>query len=316
MIRTCYTLAVLLTVFSLPLHAGNGGDPFPPGRFYHACTATSADGDKTAYTCDSTDTAIRILSWNIHCLPPFAYVNGKRKRGREIGRQLAGENYDVIVFQEAFHHGARRKIKKQLRDYKYRIGPANKRYVTLRTSSGIWIISRIPIEKLDRVKFNEKATADDKMARKGALLVEGAKEGHRFQVIGTHLNAGGPMDVRHSQVTQIRTELLLPYQREGVPQIIGGDMNMRKESDNYAFMLDTYDAEDGPLEVSEAMRTDCYDKKGRLFRDDVIDFIFLRNNGKEPKMVRRSVPCYRGVWNKKGDAWLSDHPPMAIELIY
>ncbi|MEZ5024814.1 MAG: hypothetical protein R2728_16440 [Chitinophagales bacterium] len=42
------------------------------------------------------------------------------------------------------------------------------------------------------------------MARKGALMIEGEKNGQKFQVIGTHLNAGGPIEVRHSQVTQIR----------------------------------------------------------------------------------------------------------------
>ncbi|MEZ5024815.1 MAG: hypothetical protein R2728_16445 [Chitinophagales bacterium] len=61
--------------------------------------------------------------------------------------------------------------------------------------------------------------------------------------------------------------------KKDVPQFICGDMNMRKESDNYDFMPKTYDAVDGALEVSEAMRTTCFDKNDRLFRDDVIDFI-------------------------------------------
>lgn len=176
------------------------------------------------------------------------------------------------------------------------------------------MISKIPIQKIDNIKFKEKATADDKMARKGALMIEGEKNGQKFQVIGTHLNAGGPIEVRHSQVTQIREELLEPYKEENVPQFICGDMNMRKESDNYAFMLETYDAVDGELAVSEAMRTTCFDKKNRLFRDDVIDFIFYRANGVVPERIERSVPCFRQQWNKKGDEWLSDHPPMVIEV--
>jgi hypothetical protein len=93
-------------------------------------------------------------------------------------------------------------------------------------------------------------------------------------------------------------------------------MNMHMQSDNYAFMLETYDAVNGPLDVSDAMRTTCFDKKDRLFRDDVIDFIFYRANGKQPAAIQRSVPCYRKVWNKKGEAWLSDHPPMAVEITF
>ena len=277
-----------------------------------------SQSQETEYSVSESmeETTIKVLSWNIHCLPPFAYVNGKRKRAREIGKLLSMEDYDVIIFQEAFHHGARRKINKNMKSYPYHVGPANARYITLRTNSGIYILSRIPIKKVDKVKFREKATSDDKMARKGALMVEGEKNGHRFQVIGTHLNAGGPIEVRHSQVRQIREELLLPYQTEGVPQIIGGDMNMRKESDNYPFMLETYDAVDGPLKVSEAMRNGCPEKNDRPYNDDVIDFIFYRSNGKEPRQVIRGVPCFSNKWNKKGDEWLSDHPPMEIELTY
>jgi len=260
------------------------------------------------------ETSLKVLSWNIHCLPPFAYVNGKRKRARQIGKILNDSDYDVVIFQEAFHHGARRKLEKQMKTFPHHIGPANARYITIRTNSGIHIMSKLPIEKVDKVKFKEKATSDDKMARKGALMVEGEKNGHRFQVVGTHLNAGGPIEVRHSQVKQIRDELLIPYQETGVPQIIGGDMNMRKESDNYPFMLKTYDAVDGELEVSEAMRNGCPEKNNRPFRDDVIDFIFYRGNDKHPKSVIRRVPCFSNEWNKDGDEWLSDHPPMEIEL--
>ena len=90
---------------------------------------------------------------------------------------------------------------------------------------------------------------------------------------------------------------------------------MKMNSDNYAFMLSEFDAINGPLEVSEAMRTTCFDKENRLWRDDVIiDFIFYRANAVVPDSIVRSVPCFRNQWNKKGDEWLSDHPPMVIEV--
>lgn len=93
-------------------------------------------------------------------------------------------------------------------------------------------------------------------------------------------------------------------------------MNMRKFSENYAFMLETFNAKDGPLEVSPAMRTTCYDKHGRLFRDDVIDFVFYKGNGLEPVDTIRRVPCFTGEWGRRGETWLSDHPPMEIELTF
>ncbi|MEZ5008809.1 MAG: endonuclease/exonuclease/phosphatase family protein [Chitinophagales bacterium] len=294
-------MKTILAIIGLVLIIGNGR--------LSGQEVTTSEAKTTA------DTTLKILSWNIHCLPVMAYVNGKRKRGEQIGKKMMEEDFDIIVFQEAFNHGARRRIRRETRsEYKWRVGPANARYITIRANSGIWMISKIPVKKVDNIKFREKATADDKMARKGALMIEGEKNGQKFQVIGTHLNAGGPIEVRHSQVTQIREELLDPYMKKGVPQFICGDMNMRKESDNYDFMLKTYDAVDGALEVSEAMRTTCFDKNDRLFRDDVIDFIFYRANGVKPVSIQRSVPCFQQQWNKKGEEWLSDHPPMVIEV--
>ena len=157
-------------------------------------TFSNAEEGKNIISDSMEVTTIKVLSWNIHCLPPFAYINGKRKRAREIGKLLAKEDYDVIIFQEAFLHGARRKINKNMKNYPYHIGPANARYITIRTNSGIYMVSRIPIKKVGTVKFREKATSDDKMARKGALMVEFQKNNHTFQVIGTHLN--GPDGIK------------------------------------------------------------------------------------------------------------------------
>jgi sphingomyelin phosphodiesterase len=133
-----------------------------------------------------SDSELKILSWNIYMLPPFAYMTNKRARAKAIGDYLHTSDYDIAILQEAFKHGARRMIKRRTKQsFPYRKGPANIRYITIfRTNSGIWILSKHPIEKLGVTKFKQKAGFDNKMARKGALMVEMEKEGKKYHFVG------------------------------------------------------------------------------------------------------------------------------------
>src|SRR5688572_24013889 len=65
---------------------------------------------------------LNILSWNIYMLPPLIYAEtGKLKRAKVIGDILAKSDYDVIVFQEAFHTSARSILVEKLENkYPYR----------------------------------------------------------------------------------------------------------------------------------------------------------------------------------------------------
>lgn len=274
----------------------------------HAAHAQQQSGD-----------SLKVLSWNIYMLPPLIYKTGKHKRARLIGQLLSESDYDVIVFQEAFHHGARRKIKRWTEDiFPYQVGPANLRYVSLRTSSGIWIISKVPIKKVESICFKKRWGLDNKMARKGALMVEGEKNGHTFQIIGTHLNAGGPLDIRMSQAAAIQNELLEPFQKENVPQIICGDFNIRKTNEAaYDKLLTTLKARDGKLKDREGKMTEIREKNDmRTWKGKgIIDFIFYRDNGRKAKSIARKIPLIRHRWHKKHQD-LADHNPIEATIIW
>jgi endonuclease/exonuclease/phosphatase family metal-dependent hydrolase len=260
----------------------------------------------------------KVLSWNIYMLPVFAKITGKRQRAHAIANQLQDSDCQMLVLQEAFLGDSRRIIEKQLAtEYPHRFGPANKKF-SIKTNSGIWILSRIPMRYLAEIDFSECAGFDDCFARKGALLVETEWDGVTVQVLGTHLQAGGPHSIRHSQYDEIRALLDL-HRKPGVPQLICGDMNTSHlDSANYVRMMTAMDAEDGPLifeheETERGYKNDMH--RGGFRNDRIIDYIFYRGNGLPADSIRRSMPVICERWNRRHED-LSDHFPVKIEVVW
>lgn len=260
---------------------------------------------------------IKILTWNIYMLPKFITNTGKIERAEKIGEKLMTTDYDVIVFQEAFHKGARRKIRKDLEEsYPYHAGPANLKAVSIKTNSGIWIFSKYPITHSKSIIFSSRSGIDA-FSRKGALLVEVNVNGQLIQVIGTHLqNSGGPW-IRHSQCVEVYHKLMKPLKKQGVPQVICGDFNINKDStEAYQMMLQTLNAEDGELEGNQKhsydrKNNDLHAEKG--FRQDLIDYILIRNNGGKADCSKRKITPIKNRWHKDFQD-LSDHYPIEAEI--
>lgn len=281
-----------------------------------ALSLNAQPNDNKTDTPPKDSVELKVLSWNIYMLPPLIFFNGKQKRARAIGQLLMDSDYDVIVFQEAFHHGSRRKIKRWLKEaYPYRFGPANIHYVSLRASSGIWILSKVPIKKVETICFKERWGFDNRMARKGALMIEGEKNGQPFQIIGTHLNAGGPPEVRLSQVRAIRDELILPFKKENVPQIICGDFNIDKKTNTYDEMMRILEAKDGELQGTIKVTHGPSNDMSGGSRGGIIDYIFYKNNGKKTVSTIRKIPIIQHRWHKKHKD-LADHNPVEMRIVW
>jgi sphingomyelin phosphodiesterase len=252
---------------------------------------------------------LRILSWNIYMLPRFAKTTGKRTRAQVIAEELIASEYQVLVFQEAFLSDARRIIRKHLKEvFPYEYGPANNDG-GFKTSSGIWVLSKMPLRQLEEVKFTKCFGIADCFARKGALLLEGEHEGQRFQVLGTHLQSVGPQAIRQSQYNDMRS-MLDRHQVAGVPQIVCGDMNTSKSRrGDYEDMLKALDVEDGPLDIQVEGTEEVYPNDMRAWGNEkyeVIDYVFYRGNSKPAKQVTRKLCSIRKKWSKRHRD-LSDH---------
>jgi endonuclease/exonuclease/phosphatase family metal-dependent hydrolase len=251
----------------------------------------------SAITINNPD--LKVLTWNIYMLPWFAKITGKTKRAAAIVDQLKESDYDIIVFQEAFHNGARSIIKQGLKEkYPFMYGPANKRSLT-KTNSGVWIVSKIPLKELEEISYDD-CQGTDCYARKGAMILEGTWLGKTFQIIGTHLQAVGDYAIRKSQCKELYANLLEKFKKQGVPQLICGDMNVNStDEESYNDMLKTLDAENGELVGSvKVTYSGPTNDINYSTANKQLDYILVRNNGAKVRSIKRKVSIFQKKWGR------------------
>ncbi len=215
----------------------------------NAYRKTEKTPKKPKARADST-VSLRVLTWNIQMLPRWAVDKDQKMRTKYIIDDLLKQDVDVIVFEEVFDVGIRSMLRLALfPKFPFQVGVQNKKW-SWRQSNGVWIISRLPIRELKHI-FYRDSHGSDGLANKGAVLVEGAKKGKKFQIIATHLQSmqdSTAQQVRDSQYAQIKRELLTPFAKENVPQMVIGDLNTPKHlSLDYQRMLNTLGMQDEPL---------------------------------------------------------------------
>jgi len=249
-----------------------------------------------------------VLSWNIYLLPGITNLskeiekNNKKERAAEIAEVLNNSKYDVVVFQEAFFSPARGVLAKSIKElYPFQYGPINPSGLSLKTNSGLFVVSKQALKILGTVIY-EACNGADCFAKKGAVLLEGTFDGGKYQILGTHLNAGGPQWIREAQYKQMKG-LLDEHLKMDVPQIVCGDMNTHKENEGfYKHMLLKLDVEDVETKSDQVFTT----AKDR----SVIDYVLLRKNGTTLKAINKEVLWIKAKRLKvieKLNGNLSDH---------
>jgi len=263
-----------------------------------------------------------VLSWNLHLLPSVVFYKHQIKRADAIVEVLQNSKYDIIVFQEAFHKRASRKIWKGISaQYPFQYGPVKGSF--LRFGSGIWMVSTLEIHNVQNIGFKEcKKGSADCRARKGALFVEVEKRGKKFQIIGTHVQAREGEEyqkVRNTQFIQIAKELIEPNADENVPIIVAGDLNtaMAKTKD-YQNMLVVLGVENGELDGPFQFTADG--KLNDLIKDEtrpgkLIDYILINPRKGELKRIVREIVVYKRRWRKRNED-ISDHFAIKADIYY
>lgn len=202
-------------------------------------TANTSVYNRSVFQPEYTEVSVRknevfmkVLTWNVYMLPYLHLFHDTRSRAGAIGDRLKNSEYDIIFFQETFHTPSREILKKHLSEgYPFFYGPFNDPGISVLTNSGLFVASRIPLQVLSVLEFSKSASFDA-MALKGAVLLEGEKDGYRFQVATTHMQADQSAfyhEIRVRQMQQIFLQLLLPNAQPGVPQILCGDLNINSD---------------------------------------------------------------------------------------
>ena len=162
----------------------------------------------------------------------------------------------------------------------------------------------------------------DCWGRKGGILAELEKNGQKYQVMSTHLQAfaGEKRDkIRLLQYHQIVKDVVLPNAKKGVPQLLGGDFNtLRRDTFYYDSMIKVLGAYDGICngDIQYTYQTSSNDLITKGDYKEFLDYIFVRENGLKFKKQERNIRIFKSNWDikkKKNRKDLSDH--YAIELI-
>jgi sphingomyelin phosphodiesterase len=241
-------------------------------------------------------TSVQVVSWNIQMLPNalgiFSSALRKKQKLRApwIIAHCVAASYDVIVFQEVFDRDIKRKLKKELKaTYPYQV---DTRIAKGRlTSNGIFIVSKIPMRYVDHVIY-EKGAHEDAWAAKGCTLVEVEKEGQKFQIAGTHLQAGSSKDAekhRGLQYQDIRN--LLDKNTNGkIPVLVMGDMNTRKMNvPKYTQMIETIGVKDFPLDEENPYTIDNKNSWNKHEQGIQLDYVLLQARATQTSIQEQKV---------------------------
>ncbi len=246
---------------------------------------------------------LKILTWNVNFLPtvnPFAAVS---RRALAVAAAIAAEDPTVVVLQEAFLQRARRQINGLLHlRYPYTIGPINDSPNSLLANSGLYLLSKIPLDSIGSVQFDDCADADC-LARKGALMVQGVWQGSPFQLITTHLQAEGYAGIRRKQMQKIETALIAPRRAVDVPLFLCGDFNTDiRDVADYQEMLGCLDAVDA-RPSSNVQHSYEDSANGKM----LLDYVLVRHC-EQIDVQSRILP--KAYMPEDPKAELSDHLPL------
>ena len=268
---------------------------------------------------------IKVLTWNIYMRPHSITFDGQFRRAKAIGEVLKTEDYDIILFQEAFGKTSRKKLRKALGgEFPFEIEPKNRKKTV---NSGLWILSKHELKNAEFIFF-DGCLVSDCQAAKGAVLFEVEINNQTYQFLNTHVQAEDGKEfalVRADQFKMIAS-LLDTNQKPEVPQFILGDLNTAKKAEEeYQGMITTLNATDGEvsilgcaeLSVDKPITWGCANNdlikkkwKGQTY---LLDYVLERKTG-YPFKLRRELKTYTQQWSKKRKH-LSDHYAISLTIL-
>ena len=254
---------------------------------------------------------LTILSWNIKMFSaPYGWLHNRIERAENIIQSLKNStNYDVILFQEAFSSKIRKQIYRGLKLlYPYQIEPED-HFNFFKTNSGLWAISKMPIELIDQISFS-KLKEWDWMSSKGAKLYSVIKNDIEILLINTHLQSDYKTNyssIRRSQYDEINLGLILPYVKINKPLILCGDLNISNVV-SLDKMLKHLNLKNGPL--SGKLQFSTFSQPNEL-----VDYILVKTDKFRFKSIQRRIQDFSMDFLEYSTN-MSDHYPIEANFIW
>jgi endonuclease/exonuclease/phosphatase family metal-dependent hydrolase len=237
---------------------------------------------------------LKLLSWNIQMLPTaLSFASEKLQKGQTLRapwiiEYLNEQDYDLVVLQEVIDPAITAQLKEGLRSTYPHIVSVDAQQGVSGCSGGILFAGRVPIKYVDHIVFKH-ITGVDKLAEKGCVLVEGQRDGVRFQVAGTHLQAGDD-ETRDKEFAEIGESIIAPHKQDGVPQLLVGDMNVAATEPSYRLLLSATDMTDAPLSGANPFTVDGHNSWNQPNkRPKHIDHVLINPRGTSSRIVRQTV---------------------------
>lgn len=257
---------------------------------------------------------LKVLTWNTFLIPPPWNLTKQGERADAMKILLPSLGQDVMFFQEGFYDKKRNAIIKSLKaTHPYSAVPKKGKKLKHIQDSGLFLVSKYPMEVLDQVIFKDCAKADC-LSSKSAIIVEiTMPNGKKAQLINTHLQAWDEpkiVAIRKKQLEQIK-EMMARNLIPGVPQILIGDLNIDgKLESEYSSALEAMEMTstplEGPLTGTNGFSTEgCYKKPGGD-NEEWLDHMWLNANGTDTKITEKKVVLMMGEL-ECGLCPLSDH---------
>jgi endonuclease/exonuclease/phosphatase family metal-dependent hydrolase len=261
---------------------------------------------------------LKIFSWNIFMVPPFVFKSDQFNRAKMIGEVLDRSGADVIILQEVFMEKTRKIIEDKLsKDYLYNSGKPQGGNA-FKGSSGVWILSRLPLEDVRFVKYKD-CKGSDCFSKKGAYVFSVTKNGHQVYIAGTHVQSGPAVVERQKQFNQLVKESA--HVPDDIPFLIIGDLNTDLYApEEYKAMLDIFKAGDGSTEGEQYSYFNGNDLAKRFFGGEAsssLDYILVRDNTQKISSIKRTIHKFTSVsfgTYKFND--LSDHYALTGEVVF
>lgn len=262
---------------------------------------------------------LKVLTWNIQMLPTVLGTFDNRLDKMQAERTpwiiefLNQCDYDIVCLQEVLDPAIQKLLEEGLKSvYPYEVPPqyaADGRAF----SNGVLFMSRVPITYVAHVVFDD-LTRIEMFTSKGCCLIEGEKEGHKFQLGATHFPTGKQI-TKDKAVVSIAEKLLQPNRRDGVPLILAGDFNTSKGSPEYDELLKLTGTADFPIDDPRPYSSDSQNswKTDKPGKRALIDHVLLDPRGTATAFLR--ITIQRAKREHEGKTIdLADHYGVAAEI--